>query len=154
MSTPGVVHELGIGAAAEDLRIPVGELAVHLAEGSDLSGADESEVLWPEEVNLPLAFVILVGDGLEGALDIAADGCSQRIRGKFFSYSDHFYCLLKNEFVFSAKFSFYCRGSARKSTCSPSSPNLTLALFGPRPNTSVTLGCFTNFSMASAVSFM
>jgi hypothetical protein len=80
----------GIGAAAQDLRVAVGELAVHLAECGDLSGADEGEVLGPEEVDLPFAFVILVSDALECALDVAADCCRQRVRGEFFSYSDHF----------------------------------------------------------------
>src|SRR5205823_14227917 len=89
MSAPGMVDELGIGAAAEDLRVPIRELAVHLAEGSDLGGADKGEILRPKEVDIPLAFVVLVGDDLESRLDVAADSCRQRIRGKFFSYSDH-----------------------------------------------------------------
>src|SRR4051812_35762826 len=96
MGTPGMVDEFRIGAAAEDLGVAISEFAVHLAEGCDLGRADEGEVLGPEEIQLPLAFVILVSDVFESALDLAADGCGERIRGEFFSYSDHCFSLRMN----------------------------------------------------------
>jgi hypothetical protein len=61
---PGEVNEFGIRAAAEDLRVALAEFLVELAKCGDLGRTDESEILRPEEVNLPLALVVLVRTGL------------------------------------------------------------------------------------------
>jgi hypothetical protein len=62
---PRQVDVLGIGAAAEYLSIADVELAVQLAEGRDLGGADEGEILGPKEVDLPLAGIAFIGDGFK-----------------------------------------------------------------------------------------
>ena len=54
---PGQMHELAVGRDAIDHRVAVGELAIELAEAGDLGGADEGEVLGPEEDDLPFALV-------------------------------------------------------------------------------------------------
>jgi hypothetical protein len=46
---PGEVDEFGVDAGAEELGVAVEELLVELAEGGDFGGADEGEVLGPEE---------------------------------------------------------------------------------------------------------
>ena len=78
---PGQVHELGIGAAAENLRVAILELMIELAESRDLGGADESEILGPEEIDLPLARVVLARNGLKGLPLIDAD-CSREGKGR------------------------------------------------------------------------
>src|SRR4029453_4547355 len=69
---PGQVHELGIGGDAVDDGVTLVERLVELAEGGDLGRTDESEVLRPEEHDLPFAGVALVGHLLEGRLRIGA----------------------------------------------------------------------------------
>ena len=54
---PGQMHELAVGRDAVDHRVAVGEIATELAEAGDLGGADEGEILRPEEHDLPLALV-------------------------------------------------------------------------------------------------
>jgi len=49
------VGEVGVDGAANDLGADSLELSGSIAEGSNLSGADESEVEWPEEENDVLA---------------------------------------------------------------------------------------------------
>ena len=44
----------------KQLRIAILELLVMLAKAGDFSGADEGEILGPEEVDLPLAFVAFI----------------------------------------------------------------------------------------------
>src|SRR6185437_3977345 len=48
VSAPGEVHELGIRAAAQNLRITILEIAVQLAKSRDFGRADEGEVLRPK----------------------------------------------------------------------------------------------------------
>jgi hypothetical protein len=79
MLPPGQVHELGIDAAAENLRVAILELMVELTEGRDLGWADESEILGPEEIDLPLALVVFARDGLKSLPLFEAD-C--RLKGK------------------------------------------------------------------------
>jgi len=79
MLPPGQVHKFGIGAAAENLRVAILELVVELTEGRDLGGADECEILGPEEIDLPLALVVFARDGLKSLPLIDAD-C--RLEGK------------------------------------------------------------------------
>jgi hypothetical protein len=71
---PGEVDELGVDAGAEELRVAVEELLVQLAEGGNLGGADEGEVLGPEEDDLPLAGIALVADFFKGLLGVQIDG--------------------------------------------------------------------------------
>ena len=80
---PRQVDELGVGAAAKDLRIAIAKFLVQLAEGGNFRRADESEILGPEEIDLPLAGVVFVGDGFEGGIFIGADGCSDTEVRKF-----------------------------------------------------------------------
>ena len=65
MGPPGVVDEFAIGAAAEYLRVTILKLVIEFAEGGDFGGADEGEVLGPEEIDLPLIFEILIADSLK-----------------------------------------------------------------------------------------
>jgi len=53
-------------------RVALIERLVELAEGGDLGRADEGEVLRPEEHDLPLAGLALVGNLLEASLGIGA----------------------------------------------------------------------------------
>src|SRR5882757_1261769 len=69
---PGEVHELGVGRSAVDDSIALVERAVELAEGRDLGRADEGEILGPEEHDLPLAGVALVGELGERRLGVGA----------------------------------------------------------------------------------
>ena len=82
---------LVVGAAAEDLAVAIGELAVQLAEGGDLGGADEGEVLGPEEVQLPLTGIGLFGDCGEclGLVLVSGDGGSNAVARKFFANLQH-----------------------------------------------------------------
>ena len=57
--------ELVIDGATENLGVAVFEVIVELTECSNLSGADEGEVLRVEEHDEPLTGVRGVGDGLE-----------------------------------------------------------------------------------------
>jgi hypothetical protein len=66
MRPPGVVDEFAIGAASEHLRITILKVAIEFAECGDLGGANEGEILGPEEVDLPLIFEILIADRLKG----------------------------------------------------------------------------------------
>jgi hypothetical protein len=93
---PGQVHELGIRAGAQHLRVPIGKVVVQLRESRDLSRAYEGEILRPEENDFPLAFIFLKRQVLEGlALIQADDGFQFEIR-KSISYSKHAFvvCLL------------------------------------------------------------
>src|ERR1035437_4668225 len=76
---PRPMNELRVDAGAQNLRIAVGELLVQLAEGGNLSGTDESEVLGPEEVDLPLAFKAVFGEGFKGLLEVEIDRKSTRL---------------------------------------------------------------------------
>jgi hypothetical protein len=78
VGAPGVVHELRVGAAAENLGVTVLEFLVELAEGGDLRGAHEGEILRPEEVNLPLVFVRFVRNRLESLALVQTHGRLQR----------------------------------------------------------------------------
>src|SRR5215510_13072706 len=69
---PRQVHVLRIGRDAVDHRVALVECLVELAEGRDLGRTDEGEILGPEEDDLPLALVGLVGHLLEGGLGIDA----------------------------------------------------------------------------------
>src|SRR6266851_4613660 len=69
---PGQVHELGVGRGAVEHRVAIVELAVELAEGGDLGRTDEGEILRPEEHDLPLAGIALVGNVLEGGPGVGA----------------------------------------------------------------------------------
>jgi hypothetical protein len=59
------MHEVRVGARAEQLRVAVGKVAVAAPELGDLGRTDEREVHRPEEDHLPLATVRLVRDRLE-----------------------------------------------------------------------------------------
>src|ERR1039458_7196226 len=85
MSPPGVVDELAVGAASQDLRVAILKLLVEFAEGRDLRRADEGEVLRPEEINLPLILEVLVADGLKRFSLFEAHGGLEGISGKLLS---------------------------------------------------------------------
>jgi hypothetical protein len=78
------MHELGIGASAEDLRIAISKFLVQLAKRSNFCGTDESEVFGPEEIYLLLAGEALVGDGLESLFLVGVD------RGYYFEIRELF----------------------------------------------------------------
>src|SRR4029077_1278581 len=63
--TPRQMHEFAVDRGAINDGVTVVELGVELAERGNLSGADEGEVLRPEEQHFPLALVRFVGDALE-----------------------------------------------------------------------------------------
>jgi hypothetical protein len=79
MGPPGVVDEFAIGAAAEYLRVTILKLVIEFAEGGDFGGADEGEVLGPEEIDLPLIFEILIADSLKRLSLFEAHGGLQGI---------------------------------------------------------------------------
>jgi hypothetical protein len=62
ISAPGKMNELGICAAAENLRIALGGFLVELCERDDLGWADIGEVVRPREVYLPLALIVFAGN--------------------------------------------------------------------------------------------
>src|SRR5690606_23073429 len=64
-------------ARAVDDRVTVVELAVQLAERGDLGRAHEGEVLRPEENDLPLAGLVLVGEVLERGVEVVRDDALQ-----------------------------------------------------------------------------
>src|SRR5690606_35676644 len=86
---PGVVDELRVTGEAEDLGVAVGELVVQLAEGGDLGGAHEGEVLGPRENDLPLALVGLVVDRLELLALLQRDAGGQFELGELVTDSEH-----------------------------------------------------------------
>jgi len=87
MRTPGVVHELGIRAATENLGVAIGKFLIQFAEGRNFGGADESEVFRPEEINLPLAGIIFLGDGFEFLALFEADSCGNAEIRELLAYS-------------------------------------------------------------------
>src|SRR6185312_1614224 len=86
---PGQVNELTVDAHSEDLRIARLELAIELAEGGDFRRTDEGEVFRPEEHDGPLAREAVVGEGLEGMVQIARDGALELEPRKLFTDPDH-----------------------------------------------------------------
>src|SRR5579863_807980 len=87
LAPPRQVHELAVDAGAEQLRVTRAELLLELAEGGDLGGADEGEVLRPEEYDLPLAGEALVGERLECLLGIARDDAGEGKLGETVAYA-------------------------------------------------------------------
>lgn len=65
LCTPLEVDELVVDGCAKNLRVAVRELLVELAESGNLGGADEGEVLRPEEDDAPLSSVVVAGDSGE-----------------------------------------------------------------------------------------
>ncbi len=86
---PRVVHILRVHAGAQNLRIAVSELLVCFAECGDLRGTDESEILGPEEVNLPLAGIALLSDGFKSLFEVQIDNGGQFKCGEILSNSKH-----------------------------------------------------------------
>ena len=86
---PRQVDVLAVGARAQHLRVAILELAVLLAELRDLGRADEREVLRPEEDDLPLARVVVVGDVLELLALLEAHGGLELERGELVSNGQH-----------------------------------------------------------------
>jgi len=69
-AAPGVVRVLVVHRDADDLAVAVLELVVQVAEGGDLGGAHEGEVLGPEEHDAPGALGDGGGDGGEVVLGL------------------------------------------------------------------------------------
>ncbi len=88
------MHELAVDADAEDLRIARFEFLVELAERGDLGRADEGEVLRPEEHDLPLSGKAIVGEGLEGSVEVVRDGAFELEPGKRLADTGHVLSLL------------------------------------------------------------
>src|SRR6185312_2374235 len=86
---PCQVYELTVDAHPENLRIARLELAIELAEGGDFRRAHEGEVLRPEEHDLPLAGEAVVGEGLEGVVQIARDGAFELEPRELFADTGH-----------------------------------------------------------------
>src|SRR3984957_16143629 len=87
LAPPRQVHELAVDAGPEQLRVTRAELLFELAEGGDLGGADEGEVLGPKEHDLPLAGKALVDKGLERLLGIARDDAGEGKPGETVAYA-------------------------------------------------------------------
>ncbi|MNJ72703.1 hypothetical protein D3C77_694010 [compost metagenome] len=66
VATPGQVGELAVGGGTDQLGVAVAERLQQVAITLDLGGADEGEVLGPEEQHLPFAGVAVVIEPLEG----------------------------------------------------------------------------------------
>src|ERR1035441_10343784 len=73
------------GAASQHLRVAILKFLVEFAEGRDLRRADESEVLRPEEIHLPLVLEVLVADGLKRLSLFEAHGSLEGINGELLS---------------------------------------------------------------------
>ncbi len=86
---PGVVDELVVDGDAEHLGVAVGELAVEATELGDLGGADEGEVLRPEEHDAPLALVGLVVDRLERLVGVERHAGGEFVLGEVVTDSEH-----------------------------------------------------------------
>jgi len=86
---PGQMDVLGVHARPQDFRLTILELAVQAPELGDLGGADEGEILGPEEQHHPLAGVALVGDGLEGFVRVGGHGGGEGEFGKLVAYGQH-----------------------------------------------------------------
>ena len=86
---PGQMHELAVGRHAIDDRVAVGEIAGELAEARDLGGADEGEVLRPEEHDLPFALVGRLVEVAEGRLGVGGHHALDGKIGEFIAYSQH-----------------------------------------------------------------
>ncbi len=72
----------GVGTAFSASRITaVLEILIQLAESRNLSGANEGEVLGPEEIHFPLARIVLIGNWFECIFHVGADGGRQREKG-------------------------------------------------------------------------
>src|SRR5581483_10825961 len=67
---PRQVHELAVDAHTVDLRVTRLELLVELAERRNLGGANEREILGPEEHDLPLAGMAVLGERLKRLLHV------------------------------------------------------------------------------------
>src|SRR5215472_13364598 len=87
VAPPGEMYVLAVDADAEQLRVAGAELLVELAEGGDLGGADEGEILGPEEHHLPLAGEALVGEGLERLRGIARYDAGEGEPGETLAYA-------------------------------------------------------------------
>src|SRR6266404_354715 len=74
--TPCMMYPLGVSAPAQDLRIAFLKLFVEFAEAGNFRRADKSKILWPEEIELPLAFVIQVGNCFECGFRVPFDANS------------------------------------------------------------------------------
>src|SRR5262249_40497544 len=89
MLPPGQVHELGVRARGQDLRVAILELAIEVAKALDLRGAHEGEVLGIEENDQPFALVRVVVDVDEGGLDVRRDRRLEIELGELLSDSEH-----------------------------------------------------------------
>jgi hypothetical protein len=94
IAAPRQVDEVGVGAHAEHLSVPILEVAVALAELGDLGGTDEREVHGPGEQHQPLAGVAPVRDLLELAALLDVDGGLQVELGDAVSDGQHYRALL------------------------------------------------------------
>ena len=94
VDAPGVMHELAVGAAAEDDRVTIGEFAVQLAEGGNLGRADEGEILRPEEIDLPLVRIGVLVDLGKRVLQVGRNGRLDLERGELITNRQHGSCLL------------------------------------------------------------
>jgi hypothetical protein len=63
------------------------ELLVELPECGDFGGTNEREIFRPEEEDLPLTLVVLVGNGFECVVFIGTDGCSKTKIRELLSYT-------------------------------------------------------------------
>src|SRR5580698_32401 len=79
-ATPREVHYFDDDADTEHLCVTRFELLVELAERRNLGGADEREILGPEEHDLPLPGEAVLGEGLERLVRLVRDDARE---GKF-----------------------------------------------------------------------
>src|SRR5271157_552091 len=83
------MRQLGFDAASQELSLAFSKVGFQSAKVDDLSQRERSEVLRPEEIHLPLAGIILIGDRAEGTALVGADVGREREVRKCFADTEH-----------------------------------------------------------------
>src|SRR5271157_5550272 len=83
------MRQLGFNAASQELSLAFSKVGFQSAKVDDLSQRERSEVLRPEEIHLPLAGIILIGDRAEGTALVGADVGREREVRKCFADTEH-----------------------------------------------------------------
>src|SRR5271166_7121974 len=83
------MRQFGFNAASQELRLASSKLGFQSAKVDDLSQRERGEVLRPEEIHLPLAGIILIGDRPEGTALVGADVGRKREMRKCFADTKH-----------------------------------------------------------------
>src|SRR5271157_1367448 len=83
------MRQLGFDAASQELSLAFSKVGFQSAKVDDLSQRERGEVLRPEEIHLPLAGIILIGDRPDGTALVGADVGRKREMRKSFADTEH-----------------------------------------------------------------